>query len=128
MANIRYDLEERLVEFAVSVCELAVAVRANPVGCHVRGQLTRSATAVAANYGEARAAESRKDFVRKLRRGLKELRETMIWLKMLDRLDFVRDGGLPQVIEEANELTAIFVASISTALENSRKPDPRDDR
>ncbi len=76
-------------------------------------QLARCATSSAANYAEARSAESRRDFVHKMQLCLKELRETSVWLELLDRLDRAHDVGSLQ--RECNELTAIFVASIKTA-------------
>jgi four helix bundle protein len=120
IAGSRYDLEDRLISFAVAVCRVAESLPSTRVGKQVEGQLIRSGTSVAPNYGEAQAGESRKDFVHKMRVCLKELRETLVWLKMTDNLGIgdsamVRDG-----IQECDELVRIFVASIATAEQNDR--------
>ena len=79
------------------------------------GQLIRCGTAPAANYAEARSAESRKDFVHKMKVCLKELRETLVWLKLLRRLGMGQQKTLEAAVDEADQLVAIFVASIATA-------------
>ena len=76
----KFDLEERLIEFAVRVIRTAESLPKTKTGNHISGQLIRSGTSPAPNYGEAQSAESRADFVHKMRLGLKELRETRIWL------------------------------------------------
>src|SRR5262245_35072762 len=76
-------LEERLVQFAVDIVTIAGQLPQNPQAKHIGSQILRSGTAAAPNYGEARAAESRADFVHKLKICLKELNETAIWLRIL---------------------------------------------
>ena len=77
-------------------------------------QIARSGTSPFANYSEAQAAESRQDFVHKLKVCLKELRETLAWLKFADRMNLCPDN-LEAAHNECNELVSIFVASIKTA-------------
>ena len=81
MSAPRYDLEDRLIDFAVQICLLTDRFPSTPIAKHVSTQITRSGTSPFANYGEAQAAESRQDFVHKLKICLKELRETQAWLK-----------------------------------------------
>jgi hypothetical protein len=69
------ELEERLVDFAVRVVKLSARLPRTPAGRHMAGQILRSGTSPAPNYGEARGAESSADFVHKLRIVLKELNE-----------------------------------------------------
>ena len=114
MIRERYDLEDRLIDFAVQVCLLTNRFPATPLGKHVAMQITRSGTSPFANYGEAQGAESRQDFVHKLKVCLKELRETQAWLKFVQRMNLCPDEVEP-VREECNELAAIFVASVRTA-------------
>jgi len=71
-----YDLQDRLISFAARVINVVEAMPSNRIGNHVASQLVRSATSPAPNYGEAQSAESRKDFVHKMKVALKELRET----------------------------------------------------
>ena len=78
-----YDLEDRLIEFAVKIIQLAESLPNTSAGRHISGQILRSGTSPAPNYGEAQAAESRSDFIHKMKVCLKELRETKVWLKMI---------------------------------------------
>ena len=73
-----YDLEDRLIEFAVRIIALIESLPKTKVGKHVGGQLLRSGTSPAPNYGEAQGAESRSDFIHKMKICLKELRETRV--------------------------------------------------
>ena len=75
----------------------------------------RSGTSPAPNYGEAQSAESRKDFVHKMKVALKELRETLIWLRIIERKEMCDPKRLRGIIAECNELIAIFVKSVKTA-------------
>jgi four helix bundle protein len=77
--------------------------------------LLRSGTAAAANYGEARAAESRSDFVHKLRIVLKELNETTVWLQLIVEGSFMTVEKISPIAAENNELCRIIAASIKTA-------------
>jgi four helix bundle protein len=78
-------------------------------------QLTRSGTSPALNYAEAQSAESRQDFVHKMKICLKELRETMVCLKIVKKLEYFKPERLDPILQENNELIAIFVKSIETA-------------
>ena len=109
------ELEDRLIEFAVSVIGLVESLPNTMAGAHIAGQLLRSGTSPAPNYGEARSAESRRDFIHKMKISLKELRETMIWLKIVYRKKFAIEQVVSSAISECNELIAIFVSSTKTA-------------
>jgi four helix bundle protein len=79
------ELESRLIDFAVRIIRLSARLPRTAAGKHIAGQILRSGTSPAPNYGEARGAESRADFVHKLRVVLKELNETSIWLRIIER-------------------------------------------
>lgn len=113
-------LEERLIDFAVMIVGIVEGLPNSKAGNHIGNQLIRSGTSPAPNYGEAQSAESRKDFVHKLKIALKELRETLVWLKIIARKPVGHGGDLPAAISECNELIAIFVSSTKTADANSR--------
>ncbi len=118
----QFDLEERLIDFAVRVIRTAESFPKTKVGNHVAGQLIRSGTSPASNYGEAQSAESRSDFIHKLRICLKELRETRVWLLISVRASLIRPASkLEALINENNELIAIFVTSINTTGLKKRK-------
>lgn len=119
-----FDLQERIVSFAAEVCKIVERLPSTRIGNHVSGQLTRCATSPAPNYAEAQAAESRRDFIHKLKLCLKELRETQAWLLFIQRMDLVPNLSLEPIILESNELIAIFVASIKTAQRNATDHNP----
>jgi four helix bundle protein len=118
--RIGNDIAQRLLALAVSSLGLAGSLPRDPVGRHVALQLVRAATGSGANYEEARAAESRADFVHKLGVAAKEARETAYWLGLVHRARWT-PASLDLAIREANELAAILGASMRTA----RTADPR---
>ena len=107
-------LQGRLVSFAVRIMELVGHMPNTPVGRHVSGQVLRSGTAPAPNYGEARGAESRAHFVHKFRISVKELNETGIWLLMILEARMVPTELVENLIKEDRELAGILGASIRT--------------
>ena len=117
-----FDLEERLIDFAVRVILLAESLPKTKVGNHIAGQLIRCGTSPAPNYGEAQSAESRSDFIHKMNVALKELRETRVWLFIIVRANLIRPTSkLEPLINENNELISIFVTSITTAKQKNKK-------
>ena len=92
------ELEERLIDFAVRIIRLSARLPRTPAGKHVAGQILRSGTSPAPNYGEARGAESRADFVHKIRIVLKELNETSIWLRIIERSQMLPASKLVDII------------------------------
>jgi four helix bundle protein len=119
VSNARANtLEERLVQFAVNIVKLVAQLPQNPQAKHIGNQLLRSGTAAAPNYGEARAAESRADFVHKLKICLKELNETSIWLRILQGTVAVNADFISRLVAENTELCKILVTSVQTARRN----------
>ena len=120
--NSEFDLEDRLIDFAVRIIRTTEALPKTKVGKHIAGQLVRSGTSPAPNYGEAQSAESRADFIHKLKISLKELRETRIWLLIIVRASLVKPASkLNSLIDENNQLISIFVKSVNTAKNNMKK-------
>jgi len=112
----KYDLEERLLEYSVTIIRLVEKLPHTRAGNHIASQLLRSGTSPYPNHAEAQAAESARDFVHKMRVCLKELRESERWLKLIERIPLLRDSTLLQeALGETEELIKIFVASIKTA-------------
>jgi four helix bundle protein len=111
-------LEDRLISFSVRIIKLSASLPRTSAGKHVAGQILRSGTSPAPNYGEARGAESHNDFVHKLRIVLKELNETSIGLRVIERSELIRKDLLGDIITENNELCRIFTASLKTARGN----------
>ena len=106
-------LEERLIDFGTAICQALRRFPRDLVGTHLTRQLVRSATSPAANYAEARGAESRRDFVHKIQICLKELRETSVWLRFAHRLCGPKTD-VAGLAHECNELISIFVKSVHT--------------
>jgi four helix bundle protein len=115
----RYDLEDRLPDFSVRVIRVTESMQRSRAGTYVAYQLLRSATSPYGHHGEAEGAESRDDFIHKLRVCYKELREARRWLRLVHRAPMVaKPGLLESVLTEAGELVLIFAASIRTAESN----------
>ena len=120
--NRVFDLEERLIDFAVRIIQLAESLPKTRVGNHVAGQLIRCGTSPASNYGEAQSAESRSDFIHKMKICLKELRETRVWLVMIVRASLIKPASkLDSLIQENDELISILVTSVKTAKNKAKK-------
>lgn len=123
-----FDIEERLIDFAVRIIKLTEALPATRSGNHIRGQVLRSGTSPAPNYAEAQSAESRNDFVLKIKIALKELRETKVWLRMIGKAGLVNPPSkLDPLIQENDELISIFVVSVKTATKNRNQTSDEED-
>jgi four helix bundle protein len=115
----KFNLEERLIDFSVLITKIVETMPNTRAGNHYAGQLIRSGTSPALNYAEAQSGESRKDFIHKLKIVLKELRETIVCLKIINKADlFKTKESILLAISESNELIAIFVKSVETAQNN----------
>jgi four helix bundle protein len=108
-------LEKRLISFASTIVALSAKLPRTPQGRHICAQILRSGTAAAANYGEARGAESRADFVHKLKIVSKELNETSIWLEIVGQSSVFSAENISGIVAENRELCRIIAASIKTA-------------
>ena len=99
-----FDLEERLIDFAVRIIRAAESLPKTKVGNHVSGQLIKCGTSPAPNYGEAQGAESRSDFIHKMKVCLKELRETKVWLLIIVKAELINPASkLDSLITENDE-------------------------
>ena len=116
----KFDLEERLLEFASAIIDLSEKLPDTRAGNHVAGQILRSGTSPFPNHGEAESAESRDDFVHKLKICLKELRETRRWGRLIQRKAWAKEETtLLFVLSESDELIRIFMSSIKTTRQNA---------
>ncbi len=126
MARPKFDLEERLLDFAVRIIRVTESMHRTPAGVYVADQLLRSGTSPYGHHSEVEGAESRDDFIHKLKVCYKELREARRWLRLVQRMPLV---AKPELLEdlrtEAEELVRIFAASIRTAEGNREKKRPR---
>src|SRR5688572_16363417 len=115
------NLDLRLIELAAGVIEVSEKLPKSIAGQHICNQIIRSGTTPALQYGEAQGAESRADFIHKMKVALKELRETYNCLRLIRRLNWYSLETLNLLIDENNQLISIFVKSILTAYTNSKQ-------
>jgi len=117
----KFDLEERLLDYASRIIRLVEKLPETRAGNHVAGQLLRSGTSPLPNHGEAQAAESRRDFVHKLKICHKELKESRRWLRLVQRVPLLTPAKVQPLLDETEELLAIFGASVRTARSNETR-------
>lgn len=118
MKKGKLDLRERFIDFSVQVISISEELPKTFVGQHLANQIVRSGSLPAFQYAEACDAESRKDFIHKLKIGVKELRETLVCLEIIRRKSFINEENLKSTCDECNELISIMVSSIKTAKRN----------
>jgi four helix bundle protein len=109
------DIANRLLDLAIFCLGLVSRIEATTTGKHIARQLVRCSSSSGANYEEARSAESHADFIHKLGIGAKEVRETIWWLRLIDRARLAPRDDVAHWIDEANQLLAILIASARTA-------------
>ena len=115
----KFDLEDRLIDFAIGIDDIIEELPDNRLGRYIAGQMIRSGTSPALNYGEVMAAESTNDFIHKMKVILKELRETYVCFKIIRRKPLIQKFmKYESIYKENDELIAIFVSSIKTANRN----------
>jgi len=115
----KYDLEERLLAYSAMVIRLVEGMDKTRAGNHVAGQLLRSGTSPLFNHGEAEEAESRRDFVHKLKICQKELKESKRALMLVKTVPLLKPATqVDPVLKETEELIRIFSKSINTATKN----------
>ena len=119
----KYNLSERLIDFAVVILKLSAKFPNTVAANHIAGQIVRSGSAPALHYGEAQAAESSKDFIHKMKGALKELRETFNGLRISRKMLWLPDEEFVWPIDENNQLISIFYKSIETAKKNNSNKD-----
>ena len=117
------DIQERLIDFAVSIIRLCSELPKTQAGRHIAGQILRSATSPAPNYAEARAAESTNDFIHKLKISVKELNETRVWLQIIKRSNMLSEERCFELFKECDELCRIISASIRTVLAKKKNSE-----
>ncbi|HOP05464.1 MAG TPA: four helix bundle protein [Tenuifilaceae bacterium] len=114
--NMREDISNRFLEFAAKIIELGRFLNKTFEGRHIYGQLFRSGTSSGANYEESHSAQSTKDFIHKREICLKELRESLFWLKLIARSKLVPSDNdiLMFLLNENQELINIIAKSLTT--------------
>jgi len=121
MKEKKFDLQDRFIDYAVRIIKLSEALPNTKTGNHIRSQILRSGTSPAPNYREAQSAESKADFIHKLKISLKELRETEVWLKIIIKSELIKPKlNVIPLLTETDELISILFSSIETAKKNEK--------
>lgn len=117
MGNFSDDMSDRFMVFVVNIIKIEKQLCKTYSGRHIFGQLFRAGTSAGANYEEARAGESRADFIHKMQIVLKELRESHFWIKIIiaSNIAFSEDEAFRTLLKESKELTNIIAKSVVTA-------------
>lgn len=115
------EMEDRLLDFSVRVGSVVDALPDTRLGRHIAGQLVRSGTSPAPNYGEADAAESKNDFIHKLGIVFKELRESRVWIKLIIKARLLPVKRMTALLDECEQLCSIIASSLITAKKNRNK-------
>jgi four helix bundle protein len=122
MSERKYDLEDRIIEFSAKIVHLVDSLPASRAGNYIGGQLIRCGIAPSLMYGEAQGAESRDDFIHKMKLALKELKETRSSQKLIRTIGMVPlSESLNELYKENEQLIAIIGKSIETAKTNNQK-------
>ena len=117
----RKELQERTKKFHVDVIKLCADFPRNAAGFETAKQLIRAAGSVGANYRASARAKSDADFIYKIEIVLEEADESHYWLEVIRDAEIKTGEALDSLIDEANQLTAIFAATDKTAKANKRK-------
>jgi four helix bundle protein len=121
--RVTRDLSDRIENFAAEVIKGVPGINRTFAGRHIAGQLIRSSTSAGANYEEACGAESRQDFIHKLQIVLKELRESLFWLRISLKAELVTAEATNPLLREGNELANIIGKSVVPAKRRKFKED-----
>jgi four helix bundle protein len=113
------EMKQRTKKFAVDVIRFTSALPRGIATDVISRQLIRAGTGTAANYRASCRAKSRKDFIMKLSNAEEEADESALWLEVLVESGFVRQNAASRLLDEADQLTRIFVSSIITARKGS---------
>jgi four helix bundle protein len=115
----REELTERTKKFAHRCVKLAMALPETSLGRHIRAQVIRCSTSVAANYRATCLSQSKPSFTAQLSIVLEEADETAFWLEFIIDENLLRENLIRPLLQEAEELTKIFAASRKTASTNN---------
>jgi four helix bundle protein len=122
MSGFSDKMSERFMAFVINIIKIEKLLLRSYSGRHIYGQLFRAGTSAGANYEEARAGESKADFIHKLQLVLKELRESHYWIKLIiaSKLITSDNEALICLLNESKELASITAKSVVTAKSNIR--------
>lgn len=114
-----FDLEHRLITFSINILEIADKLPNSKSGVYISSQIIRSGTSPAMNFDEAESADSKNEYIQIMKLCLKELRETLVSLKIIYRKPLIEDSRMVEdVMNECIELIAVFIRNIDITKKN----------
>ncbi len=113
---MRVDLKQRTKQFALDCIKLSNRLPNNVLGRHIKGQLIRSSTSVAANYRAANLGQTKAQFTTKLSIVIEEADESEFWLEVIEEERLVVDPEVPRLKKEAHEIASIMISSRKTIM------------
>jgi four helix bundle protein len=119
------DLKQRTKRFALDIMKLVEELPNSKAGNVISYQITKSGTSVAANYRASCRARSTADFISKMGIVEEESDETLFWLELIVEGNLLKKERVQNLLKEADELTAIFTASVKTVKQNNPKTPNR---
>src|SRR5258708_31771789 len=120
MNEKRKELEARKERFALDVIVLIRTFSLEEPGPTAKRQLAKCATSVAANYRASGRSRTHKEFTSKISQVAEEADECLYWLGVAQKVPLSKSADLPRLLDEADQLTAIFTAMTATAKRNQR--------
>ena len=122
MEERKFDLEDRLIDFSSRIIDVVKNLPSTRAANYIAAQMIRCGLAPVLLYGEVQAAESRDDFIHKMKIVVKELKETSACLKLIRKREMIKPiNRIENVYKENEELIAIGAKSIDTARKNKGK-------
>jgi four helix bundle protein len=109
------QISDRLLGFGVELIHICMRLNNTNAGRHIGLQLLRAGTSAGANYEEACGARSRADFINKVHIAFKEIRESIYWLKLIQRSNILHGIKIEHILNEARQVSAILGKSLKTA-------------
>ena len=115
------QISERLLNYGIIVVRICAKLNKTAIGRHIGNQLLRAGTSVGSNYEEACGAQSKADFIHKLQIVLKETRESLYWLRLIQRSEILKGDEIEKAIDEAQQISNIIGRSVITAKNQRQK-------
>ncbi len=111
-------LKDKSFDFALRIVNLSKFLSTEKKEYVLSKQILRSGTSVGALISESEYAESKKDFIHKLRIALKEANETKYWLELLYKAEYIEKNQSKSLINDVTELIKLLISSINTSIKN----------
>ncbi|OGG14099.1 hypothetical protein A3D77_06330 [Candidatus Gottesmanbacteria bacterium RIFCSPHIGHO2_02_FULL_39_11] len=119
MLNQKFDITKRCFEFGCLIVSTISKIPKTPAGYAIANQVIRSGTSVGANVVEAQDASSKKEFIRSMTIALKEARETIYWLSIINQTKLLSLAEIEACLNESKQIRSILGAIVTNSKKNS---------